>query len=194
MNEQILPRMARKLRLCRQAQNATLQEVADRAGVTKGLLSRIENARTIPSMPVFLSIARALELNLSSFFGELEAQDDEQVLLVRSDTYQLIEKEQDTAGFVYKQILTRLFGEMPVDMVLLNLAPGARRGPVTTDAFEFKYLLRGQVNYHIGDRSYFMEEGDSLFFDGRLPHVPYNPGGEAALMLVIYFYRSDKGR
>ncbi|WP_115619910.1 cupin domain-containing protein [Chryseobacterium indoltheticum] len=45
---------------------------------------------------------------------------------------------------------------------------------VITDAFEYKYIISGEVSYMIGNETYNLSEGDSLFFDGRLKHVPIN--------------------
>ena len=61
---------------------------------------------------------------------------------------------------------------------------------VSTDAFEFKYLLKGKVEYTIGEETYLMEEGDSLFFDAGDLHNPRNTGQEDALLLVIYFFKN----
>ena len=40
-------------------------------------------------------------------------------------------------------------------------------------------------------RQYILQEGDSLFFDGRLGHKPANIGNEDALILVVYFFITD---
>ncbi len=65
---------------------------------------------------------------------------------------------------------------------------------IKTDAYEYKYIIKGKVEYQIEETKYVLEEGDSLFFDGRLPHKPANLGTTDALMLVIYFFiTTDKG-
>jgi quercetin dioxygenase-like cupin family protein len=59
---------------------------------------------------------------------------------------------------------------------------------VYTEAFEYKYILSGKVDYLINGELYNLEAGDSLFFDGRLPHVPKNNHQESCLMLIVYFF------
>jgi uncharacterized cupin superfamily protein len=73
--------------------------------------------------------------------------------------------------------------------VLLELKKGASRTQVVkTDAYEYKYIIKGKVEYLIDNETYTLEEGDSLFFDGRLGHKPRNIGDENAQILVVYFF------
>jgi uncharacterized cupin superfamily protein len=72
--------------------------------------------------------------------------------------------------------------------VLLEVQPNSEREKVITDAFEFKYILTGECAYVIGDQEVLLKEGDSIFFDGRIPHVPINRGKVPSKMLVVYFF------
>jgi len=49
-------------------------------------------------------------------------------------------------------------------------------------------MLSGECVYVIGDDEVLLKEGDSLFFDGRIPHVPVNRSNNSAKMLVLYFF------
>ena len=72
--------------------------------------------------------------------------------------------------------------------MLLEVQPNSKRDKVITDAFEFKYVLAGECYYAIGEQEVLLKEGDSIFFDGRIPHVPINKGKVASKMLVVYFF------
>jgi len=61
---------------------------------------------------------------------------------------------------------------------------------VVTDGFTFLYLIEGTVNYLLADEEITLETGDSLFFDGKIPHVPQNLSGSTAIMLVIYLLKT----
>src|SRR5690606_40161850 len=52
------------------------------------------------------------------------------------------------------------------------------RSKVVTDAYEYKYMLSGECTYIIGDEEVLLYEGDAIFFDGRIPHVPVNRRSE----------------
>jgi len=74
------------------------------------------------------------------------------------------------------------------ETVLLDVSPGSKRDKVSTDAYEFKFVLSGECFYVIEDEEVLLKEGDSIFFDGRIPHVPENRGLAPAKMLVVYFF------
>jgi quercetin dioxygenase-like cupin family protein len=71
--------------------------------------------------------------------------------------------------------------------VLLTLEPGAKGKPTTTDGYEFKYILSGSCEYQINNEVILLEEGDSIYFDASIPHVPLNHSRKKVIMLVIYF-------
>ena len=178
--------VSKRIKLKRIEKRLTLQELADKSGVSKGLISQIENGRSIPSLPVMFSIIQSLDTGLSDFFVGLEL-DEPTVIVERADDYISFEKENAT-GFYYKRMMTRTLGASTVDLVLLDLHPGSHREEVCTEAFEYKYILNGEVEYLINGETYTLKKGDSLFFDGRLSHVPKNNTKEICTMLIVYFF------
>jgi transcriptional regulator with XRE-family HTH domain len=190
MQENIIIQISNRLKEVRTQKNITLQELADKVGVTKGLISQIENSRTIPSLPVLMNIIRELKLDLNGFFDTIDFEKKpSNVILKRSSNYQPFEKE-NAKGFLYQRILSTSIDDHHLDIVLLRLQKNARRAMVKTEAYEYKYLIRGRVEYSIGKEKYVLEEGDSIFFDARQPHNPKNIGDGDALVLVIYFFLS----
>jgi quercetin dioxygenase-like cupin family protein len=65
-----------------------------------------------------------------------------------------------------------------------------KRPKVTTDAFEFMYILEGEIDYYLDNKLQKLNKGDSLFFDGRIPHVPLNHTEQIASYIVIYFFHN----
>lgn len=185
MNEHIIVGIGKKIRSIRQQQGLKLHEVAKIAGVSKSLLSKIENSRSVPSLPVLIAIIKALKVEFSAFFEGIETEASAPFIHKKHDEYVYTEKE-SAVGFVYQHILSKHASHVVVDAVLLDLQPKSHRKKVTTDGYEFKFVLKGEVEYHIGDDIVHMEAGDSLFFDGRIPHVPVNKSDEVCSMLVVY--------
>lgn len=189
MEEHILFQISSKIRDERKRKGVTVQELANEAEVSKGLISQIENNRTIPSLPVLFKIIKALKLDLNVFFNDIDQLNNKpSVVLKRNSQYKPFEKEPEE-GFLYRRILTTHIKEQPVDIVELEVKKGAKRShAINTDAYEYKYLLKGNIEYMIGKKKYALNAGDSLFFDGRIGHKLSNPGDEDALMLVFYFF------
>ena len=188
MPKNIIDNIGKKIRRIRGEQALTMQEVADGAGVSKGLISRIENMRTVPSLPVLINIILALNTEISDFFSDIEGMNGSKVFIQRKEDLKGFTKE-DAKGFRYFDIINQPIGDLVMQATLLELEPGSHRKQLVTNGFEFKYILEGEVEYKIESESYFLKKGDSLFFDARLPHVPINNGEEKAVLLVIYFLK-----
>ncbi len=189
MHEDILIQISNKIKETRKSKKITVAELAAKAKVSKGLISQIENSRTIPSLPVLMNIVHALNLDLTGFFKDISQNNhQEKVFIIRAKDYLPLQKE-TAKGFHYQRILTNNTSGGPVDYILLELKKGARRNKmVVTDAFEYKYIIKGKIEYIIEDQTYILEEGDSIFFDGRLGHNLSNIGPDTAVLLVIYYF------
>lgn len=190
MQKDILIQISHHIKERRRQKHITVQELADRAGVSKGLISQIENSRTIPSLLVLINIIQALEMDLNLFFKDITADRQAPVLVKRGDEYVPFEKEH-AKGFHYRRIFTKSIKNSTIDFVFLELEPGAHRPMVKTEAFEYKYIITGQVEYQFKNETVLLHAGDSMLFDGRISHTPRNPGKERSRMLVIYFFEEE---
>lgn len=186
MEGAILLEISKRIKQYRTEKGFTVQELADLSDVSKGMISQVENGRSIPSLTVLLSIVSALQINLSEFFKDI-SQEEEMILIKRKDEYDHFQKE-GSNGFSYERFLTRTIKNSTVDIVFLTLEPNSYRDQVSTDAYEYKYILSGEVDYLIANETYTLKEGDSLFFDGRLKHVPLNKSKKPVKMLIVYFF------
>jgi len=192
MEEDIIIQISNRIKEKRREKNITVQELAIRANVSKGLISQIENSRTIPSLVVLIEIVKALEIDLNEFFKDIRSKSTALPILVkRKGEYEHFEKEH-ASGFHYHRIFTQSINPSTVDIVILELEPDASRPLVETDAFEYKYILSGEIEYQFNEDKILLQQGDSMLFDGRIPHTPKNTGTQTASMLVIYFFEEKK--
>ncbi|HWD86601.1 MAG TPA: XRE family transcriptional regulator [Mucilaginibacter sp.] len=188
MEEDVLIQISNRIKERRREKNITVQELASRVNVSKGLISQVENSRTVPSLIVLIDIIKALEIDLNEFFKDIRSRTQHSPVLVkRKDEYERFEKEL-AVGFNYQRIFTRFISHSTIDIVILELEPHAERPLVETEAFEYKFVINGDVDYLFTDHSVSLHEGDSILFDGRIPHTPKNMGQTKASMLVIYFF------
>jgi transcriptional regulator with XRE-family HTH domain len=189
MHEELLLVLGDKIKTKRTQKNITLEQLATRAGVSKGLISQIENNRTVPSLPVLFNIIHSLEEDLRTFFEDVhDSFNNTHVLIIRKGQEKLFSKE-PVKGFSYKRILTRSVSSQATDVVLLELKKNAaRKQLIRTDAYECKYMLKGDVEYQVENEVFTLHEGDTLFFDGRAKHRLKNIGNTEALMLVFYLF------
>ncbi|QQT24787.1 helix-turn-helix domain-containing protein [Sphingobacterium spiritivorum] len=192
MKDNTIFKISSRIKEIRKGKGITIQDLADRAGVSKGLISQVENNRTVPSLLVLINIIGALEIDLTEFFKGFTSDGDlGPVIVRRKEQYEPFEKEH-ALGFMYRRIFTTSIVNSTMDIVLLELEPDANRPMVTTEAFEYKYILAGEVEYIFENEVVHLKEGDSILFDGRLSHSPRNPGTQKASMLIVYFFEQDK--
>nr|WP_319999987.1 XRE family transcriptional regulator [uncultured Draconibacterium sp.] len=185
--EDVIGVICTKIKEVRLDKNLTLADVADAAGVTKGFLSKVENVRTVPSLPVLLEIIKALNVDMANFFEDIQASAERPLyVLIRKEDYKSVRKD-DATGFGYFSIFQKMMPTSTFHANMLYLEPDAKRDLVTTDGLEFIYLVSGKIDYQLRNEEFTMEEGDSLFFDGRIPHLKKNPYGQTAKILVLYF-------
>jgi transcriptional regulator with XRE-family HTH domain len=189
MNEDLILIIGDKIKAKRILKKITLEELARRAGVSKGLISQVENNRTVPSLPVLFSIIHGLEEDIKVFFEDMHDHfTNKHVLVVRKGEEKRFDKE-PVKGFSYKRILTKGITAQAADFVLLELKRGAaRRQMIQTDAFECKYILKGKLEYQVEQEKFILNAGDTLFFDGRARHRLRNIGNSDCLILVVYLF------
>ncbi|NJL13896.1 MAG: helix-turn-helix domain-containing protein [Microscillaceae bacterium] len=183
--DDVIALIGTQIKEIRREKGLTIQDLSELSGISKGMLSKIENGRTIPSLNTLALVTKSLHIDLSHFFNGIENYSFFRYILKRENEYQVFERE-ESQGFLYQFMLSRKVSDLVFESVILELAPGANRKKISTDAYEFKYILEGQVEYHIGEEVVILQKGDSLFFDGRIPHVPLNPFEETVRILVIY--------
>src|SRR5579872_3007748 len=84
MNEELILLLGDKIRAKRAARHVTLEQLAAKAGVSKGLISQIENNRTVPSLPVLFNIIHSLGEDLKTFFEDMqETFNNGHILIIR---------------------------------------------------------------------------------------------------------------
>ena len=181
-------KIGQNVRQARKKRNMTLDDIARRSNLSKGLLSKIENFRTLPSLPVLAAIARSLNISMENIVKNVGAETSASPQLVKSNGRVPVKREK-SKGFKYATLLARSLGSIGFESFVLTLQPGAKRKPVSTDGDEFIFMLRGEIQFVVGKETFHLSAGDVFYFDGHVPHVPLNPSTSSAELLVIYLLK-----
>jgi len=179
--------IGRRVRLLRQRLQLTATELAAEAGLSPGMLSKIENGGTSPSLSTLRALARALNVPMTSFFADFEERRD--CSYVHAGQGVLIERRGTKAGHRYELLGHSLSGDIVVEPYLITLSEDAN--PYTQfqhDGMEFIYMLTGKVIYRHADKLYPMSPGDALFFDAAAPHGPEELAERPTTYLSIIIY------
>ncbi len=173
--------IGREIKSFRKKMNLTIAELAKLAGLSNGMLSKIENGNASPSLATLQALSRALNIPMTTFFRKYEENRD--CSYVRSGEGLIIDRRGTRAGHEY-QLLGHSVGKtISVEPYLITLSDQSEVFPLFQHAgMEFIYMLTGKMKYLHGDRSYIMTPGDSLFFDSDANHGP-----EELIKLPIHF-------
>jgi len=160
-----------QLRARRQEIGLTLVQLAERAGMSKGMLSKIENAQASPSLSTLACLAVALDMPVTSFFRGLTEERD--AVFVKAGRGPEIVRQGTRAGHRY-ELLGNLRGPHKVlEPLLVTLTERTEVFPLFQHpGVEMLYMLEGIMEYGYGAQRYLMEPGDCLQFEGDIPHGP----------------------
>lgn len=163
--------IGRRVRALRQRLQITANELAAEAGLSPGMLSKIENGGTSPSLSTLQALARALNVPLTSFFADVDERRD--CSYVRAGQGVVIERRGTKSGHRYELLGHSITGDIVVEPYLITLSEDAEPYALFQhDGVEFIYMLTGKVIYRHADKLYPLAPGDALFFDAGAPHGP----------------------
>ncbi|MFV2032808.1 MAG: helix-turn-helix domain-containing protein [Gammaproteobacteria bacterium] len=163
--------IGRQVRTFRKRLNLTVANVAKQAQLSSGMLSKIENGLTSPSLATLNALANALHVPVTSLFRGYEEQRD--VTFIKSGEGLPIERRGSGAGHQY-QLLGHTIGKpYTIEPYVITISDKSEVFPVFQHAgMELIYMLEGKVTYRHANKTYTLEPGDTLFFDAESSHGP----------------------
>jgi transcriptional regulator with XRE-family HTH domain len=165
--------IGRELRAFRLKKGMTVATLAKRTGLSIGMLSKIENGNTSPSLTTLQALSHALSVPLTSFFRRFEEARD--AVHVKSGEGVEMERAGTRAGHQYNLLghIGSNASGVVVEPYLITLTEQSDIFPTFQhDGIEMLYMLEGEVDYRHGNEVYPLKPGDTLFFDADAPHGP----------------------
>lgn len=167
-----------KLRDLRLKNGLTQEELADRAELSKGFISQLENDLTSPSIATLIDILTLLGSSLSKFFA---GYDDEPQLVFTPEDY--FEKQTDEIT-VHWIVPTAQKNAM--EPIITELKAGAATdADIPHEGEEFGYVLQGKVNVVVGERTALASAGDSFYFSADKRHYIENASDGVSKVLWV---------
>ena len=176
----------------RQAQDLKLSDVAKIADISQGMLSKIENAQVSTSLDTLSRLCDVLGLPLSKLFSEYDQQDGS-ALLVKADQGMEVVRRGTEKGHTYHLLNHTRGPKKSFEAYMVSMDDASEEFPTFSHpGTEFLHLLEGELIYRHGNQLYRMEAGDSLTFEGEIPHGPEQLVQVPIRLLSIMNYGSDK--
>lgn len=169
----------------------TIAEVAERAGISRGMLSKIENAQTATSLETLVQIANALGITLSHLFNNFGKPLGGAQLVKRGEGMEVVRRGTRN-GHTYQLLAYDQGPKKSFEPFLITLEEASEEfGSFEHSGTEFIHMLEGEVDYRVGEDVYRLQPGDSLTFRGEIPHKPERMYQLPVKFLSIIHYDGD---
>ncbi|MEJ5299727.1 MAG: XRE family transcriptional regulator [Thermodesulforhabdaceae bacterium] len=168
-------KLGAKVRELRTKNRYTLQDLANKTGLSKPFLSQIENDHVVPPIATLLKLARAFNVSLSYFFQDETT--TQKVSITRQSERIRVERRphherEGTVSYIYESLETKkrdkhmepFYVEFPpISVEEMNFT--------SHEGEEFLYILEGRVEFRSIDMVEILEAGDSIYLDSSISHA-----------------------
>lgn len=174
----------------------TLADLARRSGLSPGMLSKIENAQVSASLDTLLSLARSLGVGVAELMRDFDSREGEVQYVPRNGGLEVVRRG-TKKGHTYRLLYSHRGPHKPFEPFLVTLTDASEVFPAFKhEGIEFIHILEGRIRYRHGSRTFNLGPGDSLTFDGDVPHGPEALVKLPIVMLALMVYpdQPDGGR
>ena len=171
-----LAQVGARLRAARNDRGWTLDDLAERAGMSPSTLSRLESGKRQASLELLLPLTRQLGIRLDDLVSTETPDPRVRRAPIRRQGMLIVPLAPEGAP-----ISTYKITYPPVD------SPPERR---THDGYEWLYVLTGRLRLLLGEQDLVLTRGEAVEFDTRTPHSMSAVGSRPAQVLSIF---NDEG-
>ncbi|MGI9048818.1 MAG: helix-turn-helix domain-containing protein [Rubrobacteraceae bacterium] len=176
-------RLGTRVRGLRRERRLTLEALAERSGVSRAMLSKIERGEKNPTLVVAARISEGFGISLSQLVGVEERRE----VVVVPKARRMVMRDPET-GFE-RQLLSPSFGNRGLEFIRNVVPEGSTSGefpPHKKGVEEYIVVERGSLRAVLGGEEYLLEEGDAIYFEADMGHRFENAGeGACSYYLVI---------
>ncbi len=169
-----------KIRRLRKLRGLTIEELADKADLTKGFISQLERDKTVPSVITLKQVLDVLGVELSSFFSDFTER--EKNIFVRKDRI----PDVSTREYMIETLIPKL-KYLEMEPVLLTLNPLVEYKKHFEEDEGFGFVVKGTLEVKIDSETKVINRGECfyLFFDSMLT-IKNLSKKEAEILIVNY--------
>jgi len=156
--------------------------LADAAGCSESLLSRVENGHVVPSLTTLHHLCRALGVSVSAL---LEAPNEETcVVYGPGDRPQLLRAEAEEGdGSIAESLIPYAEGRLLEGLLVSLPADGRWCGPFSHEGEEVGFVLEGTLELLVKEQTYVVPAGSSFFYSSANVHR-YRAAGRKPCRIV----------
>ena len=163
----------------------TIADVAALAGISAGMLSRIENGQTAMSLATLRRIAGALGVSMGALFRGFDAPAGG-AQLVKKDAGMEVARRGTKRGHTYHLLAYDRSPQKLFEPFLISMDDASEVFPTFEHpGVEFIFAIQGTLSVHMGSEEHALDAGDSLYFDSSVPHAYRRSAGRTCSAIVV---------
>jgi transcriptional regulator with XRE-family HTH domain len=152
--------IGQRIRDRRNELNMSLRDLGEKTELTASFLSQVENDLTSPSISSLQRIANALHIPMFAFLDS----DSQTEQVVRRDARKTLSFPEP--HLTYELLTNDLHRQMAAYMICLKAGERHKPQPLIHPTEEVMYVLQGELTLVVGDRTYSLQPGDSIYYEG----------------------------
>ena len=178
--DEVIASIGRKVHQLRQQKTLSLQQLAERSGVSAAAIHKIERNGMVPTITTMMKLAAALNRSVA-YFVEEEEGDRPAVAIRARDRKQVYTSK---SGLELKSV-SGPYGRFFMAGAAATVEPDANSGPHPMEhpGEELVYVLAGSMVFEVGGEEYVLRRGDTLHFRTDRPHRWRNPSATPARLI-----------
>ena len=183
MSDNETSRIGGQLRYQRRLRGLTLQGLAARAACSESMVSKIETGRVNPSLTLLSRLAKALEVNVSTFFADDQSGD----VVMRAGTRPRLDSDalRQGDGVTLERLAPCAEGSMLQANIHIVAVGGSSDGLISHVGEELGFVIEGELELEVAGRRYRLLPGDSFYFPSDRPHGYRNVGQTEARVVWV---------
>ena len=189
-NKSLGRHLGNTIRQLRLEHNLTIAAVSERAGISRGMLSKIENSLAATSLETLEQLANALGVTLAKLFQNYNLPRGAAQLVKKGEGMEVVRRG-TSVGHTYQLLAYDQGPHKTFEPFLITLEDSLEQFPAFEHpGTEFIHMLEGTLEYRVGEETFVLNIGDSLTFRGEIPHRPENLIKTPNKFLAIIHYDS----
>jgi transcriptional regulator with XRE-family HTH domain len=172
-----------RLRHARLLRGSRLKDVADAAGCSESLVSKIENNKVEPSLQVLHKLCSVLSIALSDLFSR----ETEETPVTRAGQRAVVEMDplRKGHGILLERVIPYAKGHLLQSNIHIVAPGGSSFGLISHEGEEVGYVIAGEIDLFLGDNVYSLSAGDTFCFRSELGHGYRNRSDKEARVLFV---------
>ena len=165
--DQIVSSIGSKIKKLRQQQGMSLNQIAERAGVSVTTIHKLERSEMTPTITVLMKVADAFGEKVGFFLGEENNNLEFEYVQGAEYTPKGSGKRfRNTSGNTQVDYIAFRLKEGKLLALLTLLKAGTKSGlkPQSHPGEEFIFCLAGEIQYEVDGKTYLLKKGDNLHF------------------------------